>query len=152
MNTKLLLSLLTVSIFASAPICRSAPDDTVLLNTLGYTTGQSILLTHMAIGTLADAYVGKAYKVDQTNNILATYISTTQGMKAQMNKLLEAGTLSTNDSEFIKRSITVLDLVLEEANAFKAYMGSKNNADAQSYDKARQKALAEIKSLLGMKD
>ena len=152
MNTKLLLSLLTVFIFASAPVCRSAADDTVLLNTLGYTTGQSILLTHMALGTLADAFVGKTYKADQTTNILATYINVTQGMKTQMNKLLEAGTLSASDAEFIKRTITVLDLVLEEANAFKTYVDSKNNANAQSYDKARQKALAEIKTLLGMKD
>jgi hypothetical protein len=152
MNSKLLLSLLTVFVLASAPVSRSASDDTVLLNTLGYTTGQSILLTHMAIGTLADAYVGKAYKVEQTTNILTTYVNVTSGLKTQMNKLLAAGTLSTNDSEFIKRTITVLDLVLEEANAFKKYVGSKDNANAESYDKARQKALAEIKSLLGIKD
>ena len=152
MNRKLLLSLLTVFAFASAPVCRSAPDDTVLLNTLGYATGQSILLTHMALGTLADAFTGKTYKADQTNNILSTYINVTRGMKAQMNKLLEAGALSANDAEFIKHSIAVLDLVLEEANAFKAYAGSKSDADAQSYDKARKKALVEIKSLLAMKD
>ena len=152
MNTKLLLSLLTVLIFASAPVSRSATDDTALLNTLGYTTGQSILLTHMAIGTLADAYVGKAYKAEQTTNILTTYINVTTGLTAQMNKLLAAGTLSTNDTEFIKRSITVLDSVLQEANAFKGYVATKNNDNAQTYDKARQKALAEIKALLGIKD
>jgi hypothetical protein len=152
MNSKLLFSLLTVFIFASAPVSRAAADDTVLLNTLGYTTGQSILLTHLAIGTLADAYVGKAYKAEQTTSLLTTYLNVTSGLKTQFNKLLATGTLSTNDSEFIKRSITVLDLVLEEGNAFKAYVGGKNNQNAEVYDKARQKALAEIKALLGIKD
>jgi archaellum biogenesis ATPase FlaH len=152
MDSKRLFSLLAVFIFANAPVCRSAPDDTALLNTLGYTTGQSILLTHMAIGTLADAYVGKAYKAEQTTTILATYVNVTSGLKTQMNKLLAAGTLSTSDSEFMKRTITVLDSVLEEANAFKTYIATKNNDNAQRYDKARQKALTEVKSLLGIKD
>jgi hypothetical protein len=151
MNSKLLLSLLTVFAFASVPVCRSAPDDPVL-HALGYAAGQSILVTHLAVGTLADAFVGKTYKAEQTNNILSTYVNVTSGLKTNMNKLLAAGTLSTNDAEFVKSSITVLDLVLEEANDFKAYVGSKSDADAQSYDKARKKAWAEIKTLLAIKD
>lgn len=152
MNSKLLFSLLTVLIFASAPLCRAAEDDTVLLNTLGYTTGQSVLLTHMAVGTLADAFVAKTYKSGEATNFITTYINITTGMKGQMNKLLDADTLSKNDAQFIQNTIEVLDLVLEEARALKAFVSSGDDSDAGAYDKARKKALKEIKSLLGMKD
>lgn len=152
MNSKLLLSLLTVFIFASAPLSRAAEDDTVLLNTLGYTTGQSVLLTHMAVGTLADAFVAKTYKSGEATNFITTYINITTGMKGQMNKLLKADTLSENDSQFIRNTIDVLDLVLEESEALKAFVSSGDDSDASAYDKARKKALKDIKTLLGMKD
>lgn len=152
MNSKLLFSLLTVFLFASAPLGRAAEDDTVLLNTLGYTTGQSVLLTHMAVGTLADAFVAKTYKSGEATNFITTYINITTGMKGQMNKLLDADTLSKNDAQFISNTIDVLDLVLEEARALKSFVSSGDDADASAYDKARKKALKDIKTLLGMKD
>jgi len=141
MNSKLLCSLLTVLIFAGAPLCRAAEDDTALLSTLGYTTGQSVLLTHMAVGTLAEA-----------TNFVTTYINITQGMKEQLTKLVDADTLNKNDTEFINNTIEVLDLVLKEAKALKQFVGSGDDTDATVYDKARKKALKEIKTLLGMKD
>jgi hypothetical protein len=151
MNSKLLFSILTALVFASAPLCRAA-DDTVLLNTLGYTTGQSVLLTHMAVGTLADAFVAKTYKSGEATTFVTTYINITTGMKEQMNKLLDADVLTKNDTQFIKNTIEVLDLVLQESRALKSFVGSGDDADAQAYDRARKKALREIKTLLGMKD
>src|SRR6266446_7860072 len=152
MNFKLLFTVLTALIFASAPLCRATEDDTALLNTLGYTTGQSVLLTHMAVGTLADAFVAKTYKSGEATNFVSTYINITQGMKEQMNKLVDADTLNKNDTQFINNTIEVLDLVLKEAKALKAFVSSGDDADATAYDKARKKALKEIKTLLGMKD
>jgi phosphopentomutase len=142
MNLKFLFSLLTVVVFATAPLCRAASDDTVLLSTLGYTTGQSVLLTHLAVGTLADAYVNKAYKAEQA----------TTGMKNQLKKLLDENTLSKNDSQFVQNTIDVLDLVLGEANDLKDYIKSGKQADAQTYDSSRKKAWKEIKTLLSIKD
>ena len=151
MNSKLLFSILTAFVFASAPLSRAA-DDTVLLNTLGYTTGQSVLLTHMAVGTLADAFVAKTYKSGEATNFVDTYINITAGMKEQMNKLPEAEVLSKNDTQFINSTIEVLDLVLKVSRALNAFVSSGDDADAQAYDKPRKKALKEIKTLLGMKD
>lgn len=151
MKSKLLFSILTAFVFASAPLCRAA-DDTVLLNTLGYTTGQSVLLTHMAVGTLADAFVAKTYKSGEATNFVTTYINITTGMKEQMNKLLDADVLTKNDTQFIHNTIEVLDLVLQESRALKSFVSSGDDADAQAYDRARKKALREIKTLLGMKD
>lgn len=151
MNSKLLFSILAGFVFATAPLCRAA-EDTVLLNTLGYTTGQSVLLTHMAVGTLADAFVAKTYKSGEATTFVTTYINITQGMKEQMNKLLKADTLSENDNQFVENTVEVLDLVLQEARALKDFVSSGDDADAQAYDKARKKALREIKTLLGMKD
>src|ERR1700686_1126861 len=101
MNSKFLFTFLAALFFASAPLCRAAEDDTVILNTLGYTTGQSVLLTHMAVGTLADAFVAKTYKSGEAKDFVTSYINITQGMKEQMNKLIEADTLSKNDTQFI---------------------------------------------------
>jgi len=152
MNSKILFTFLTVLIFASAPLCRAAEDDTAILQTLGYTTGQSVLITHMAVGTLADAFVAKTYKSGEATTFVATYIDITKGMKEQMNKLLDADTLDKSDAQFIRNTIEVLDLVLQESRALKAFVGSGDDADAKAYDKARKKALREIKTLLGMKD
>lgn len=144
--------MLTTVVLATAPLCRAASDDTLLLNTLGYTTGQSILLTHMAVGTLADAYVGKAYKSEQATTFITTYLNITKGMKDQMKKLLDEDTLSKNDSQFVQNTVDVLDLVLRETNDLKDYIKSGKQADAQTYDSSRKKALKEIKTLLSMKD
>ena len=139
-------------ILGPPPLCRAASDDTVLLNTLGYTTGQSVLLTHMAVGTLADAYVGKAYKSEQATTFITTYLNITKGMKDQMKKLLDENTLSKNDSQFVQNTIDVLDLVLRETNDLKDYIKRGKQADAQTYDSSRKKALKEIKTLLSIKD
>lgn len=151
MNFKLLVTVLSALVFAGARL-QAAADDTVLLNTLGYTTGQSVLLTHMAVGTLADAYVAKTYKSEQASTFITTYINVTKGMKEQMTKLVDADTLSKNDAQFVNNTIEVLDLVIKESEELKAYIITGNAKEAQAYDKARQKALKEIKTLLGMKD
>jgi hypothetical protein len=150
MTSKLILALSSALLLALAPA--RAADDTVLLNTLGYTTGQSVLLTHMAVGTLADAFVGKAYKAEQATTFVNTYINVTKGMKEQMTKLVDAGTLSKNDTQFVESTVEVLDLVLREANDLKDYISSGKQNDAQAYDSSRKKALKEIKTLLSIKD
>ena len=150
MNSKFLCSMLTACIFAAAPLSRAA-DDTALLTTLGYTTGQSVLLTHMAVGTLADAFVAKTYKSGEATDVVTTYINITSGMKDQMNKLLDADTLSKEDARFVRNTVDVLDLVLDEANALKEFVSSGDDSDAKAYDTARKKALKDIKTLLGMK-
>jgi hypothetical protein len=152
-----LSAIFTASSFAMAPINvhaagSSRSDDTVLLNTLGYTTGQSVLLTHMAVGTLADACVGNVYPADQATNFINTYIGITNGMKDQMSKLLAAGTLSEGDAKFIQSTIDVLVLVLKEAQNLKVYIVSRTNANAVAYDDSRKAALKEIKILLSIKD
>jgi hypothetical protein len=151
MYSKLLLSVFTAVVFASAPLSRAA-NDSALLYTLGYTTGQSVLLTHMAVGTLADAFVAKTYKSGEATTFVTTYINITLGMKEQMKKLLDADTLSKDDTQFINNTVDVLDLVLQESKALKAFVASGDDADAKDYDRARKKALREIKTLLGMKD
>lgn len=151
MNRKFLFAVLSALVLSTSPV-RAAEDDTALLNTLGYTTGQSLLLTHMAIGTLADAFKAKTYRSGEATNFVMTYINVTQGMKEQMQKLLDADTLNRQDTEFVENTVEVLDLVLKEGNALKAFVKSGDDEDALAYDKARKKALKEIKSLLGIKD
>lgn len=151
MNSKMLLALFSAFLLAAAP-ARAAEDDSALLTTLGYTTGQSVLLTHMAVGTLADAFVGKAYKSEQATTFVTTYINITKGMKEQMTKLVDADTLNKNDEQFIQNTIEVLDLVLREATDLKDYIASGKQTDAQAYDSSRKKALKEIKTLLSIKD
>lgn len=151
MTSKLLLTVVSLVTLAIAPV-RAAEDDAALLNTLGYTTGQSVLLTHMAIGTLADAFAGKAYKAEQATTFVTTYINITKGMKEQMKKLIDADTLTKNDSQFVQNTMDVLDLVLKEAKDLQAFIESGKKSDAEAYDSSRKKALKEIKTLLSIKD
>lgn len=148
--TKFLLALVSAVVLAAAPV--RAADNSALLTALGYTTGQSVLTTHLAIGTLADAYVGKMYKSEQATSIVTTYINVTKGMKEHMIKLLDAGTLDKNDAQFVQSTVEVLDLVLREGDDLRDYISSGKQNDAQSYDASRKKAWKEIKTLLSIKD
>jgi hypothetical protein len=150
MTSKILLAVLSALVLAIAPV--RAADDDALLSTLGYTTGQSVLVTHLAIGTLADAYVGKMYKSEQATSIVTTYINVTKGMKEHMIKLMDAGTLNKNDAQFVQSTIDVLDLVLREGDDLRDYIASGKQNDAQAYDGSRKKAWKEIKTLLSIKD
>src|SRR3954471_17860783 len=118
MKPRFVFPVFAAFVLASAPM-RAASDDTALLNTLGYTTGQSLLLTHMAIGTLADAFKAKTYRSGEATNFVTTYINVTQGMKEQMQKLLDAESLNKQDTQFVENTVEVLDLVLKEGNALK---------------------------------
>lgn len=151
MTSKLLLALLSAFVLATASV-RAADDNSALLSTLGYTTGQSVLVTHLAIGTLADAYVGKMYKSEQATSIVTTYINVTKGMKEHMKKLLDAGTLDKSDAQFVESTVETLDLVLREGDDLRDYIGSGKQNDAQAYDGSRKKAWTSIKTLLNIKD
>jgi len=148
--TKIFLALLSALVLTAAPV--RAADNSALLSTLGYTTGQSVLVTHLAIGTLADAYVGKMYKSEQATSIVTTYINVTKGMKEHLIKLLDAGTLDKSDTQFVQSTVDVLDLVLREGDDLRDYIGSGKQNDAQAYDGSRKKAWKEIKTLLSIKD
>ena len=148
--TKTLLALVSALVLTAAPV--RAADDSALLTTLGYTTGQSVLVTHLAIGTMADAYVGKMYKSEQATSIVTTYINVTKGMKEHLIKLLDAGTLDKSDAQFVQNTVDVLDLVLREGDDLRDYIGSGKQNDAQAYDGSRKKAWKEIKTLLSIKD
>lgn len=150
MTSKILLPVLTALAFATASV--RAADDSALLSALGATTGQSVLVTHLAIGTLADAYVGKMYKAEQATSIVTTYIKVTKGMKEHMIKLIDAGTLNKNDQEFVKNTVDVLDLVLREGDDLRDYIASGKQNDAQAYDGSRKKAWKSIQTLLNIKD
>jgi hypothetical protein len=150
MTSKILLAVFSARLLTIAPV--RAADDDALLSSLGYTTGQSVLVTHLAIGTLADAYVGKMYKSEQATSIVTTYINVTKGMKEHMIKLMDAGTLNKNDAQFVQSTIDVLDLVLREGDDLRDYIGSGKQNDAQAYDSSRKKAWKEIKTLLSIKD
>ena len=147
---KTFLAMLSALVVATVSV--RAADDTALLNTLGATTGQTVLLTHMAVGTLADAFAGKVYKKDQASNVINTYIGVTTKTKEQLSKLAEAGTLTKEDQQFVEHTVEVLTLVVREAGDLKDYISSGKPGDAQAFESSRKKALAEIQSLLGMKD
>src|SRR3954469_25791143 len=148
--TKILLALVSAIVLTAAPV--RAADNSALLSTLGYTTGQSVLVTHLAVGTLAGAYVGKMYKSEPATAIVTTYINVTKGMKEHLVKLLAAGTLDKSDTQCVQSTVDVLDLVLREGDDLRDYIGSGKQNDAQAYDGSRKKAWKEIKTLLSIKD
>lgn len=147
-------AIIAASVFVIAPVnVRAAdPDDSALLIALGYTIGQSLMVTHLAVGTLADAYASKTYKVEEANSILDTHIRLANGLKQQMLKLLAPGTLRRDDAKFMQQAIEVLDLVLKESQDLKTYMASETRGNAEAYENSRNKALKEIKILLDIKN
>ena len=147
---KIFLAVLSVLVLATGPL--RAADDSALLSTLGATSAQTVLITHFAVATLADAFAGKAYKKEQATNVINIYINATTRTREHLSKLAEAGTLNRPDQEFVEHTVETLALVLREAGDLKDYISSGKPADAQAFESSRKKALAEVQSLLGIKD
>lgn len=122
-----------------------------MLTTLGYAIGESLLVTHMAVGTLADAVGTKTYTAEQATSFVDTYINITQGMRKQMTKLAGTG-LRKDDAQFVQDAIRTADEVVVESNDLKKYIASKSQADVEAYANDRKQALKEIKALVGIKD
>lgn len=94
----------------------------------------------------------RIFALERPGTFVTTYINVTKGMKEQMKKLVDANTLTKNDSQFVQNTIDVLDLVLKEAKDLQAYIESGDKSDAEAYDGSRKKALKAIKTLLSIKD
>jgi len=149
MTSRIILAALASLLVAAAPA--PVADDTVVLTTLGYTTGESLFVTHMAVGTLADAVGTKTYTAEQATSFVDTYINITRGLRAQMTKLAGTG-LRKDDAQFVQDTIRTADEVVVESNDLKKYIASRSQADAEAYDNDRKQALKEIKALLSIKD
>jgi predicted TIM-barrel enzyme len=149
MTSRIILAALASLLAAAAPA--PVADDTVMLTALGYTIGESLLVTHMAVGTLADAVGTKTYTAKQATSFVDTYINITQGMREHMTKLAGTG-LSKDDAQFVQDTIRTADKVVVESNDLKKYIASTSQANAEAYANDRKQALKEVNALLGIKD
>jgi len=143
--------LVLVLLFAFGGVIHPKSKNTILLNTLGVLSAQGIYLTYIAIGATADGYVKKAYDDKTAKNLLGEYMRVIRVTKNQMKVLLKKRVVRGSDVKFVKQLIITYDYLFYEALGFKTYIDTKEQIQAQRYNKYRKKAWSKISKLLGLK-
>ena len=126
----------------------NSAEDT-LLETCGVLSAQGIYVTYSAIGSLADGYASGVYDDEIATQMLDEYILMSESVNEQLNLLIRAGILSSEDIGFVVELNNVYQLLIAEAQAFSDYIKTKDQSYVYVYESNRKKAWNKIASLLG---
>lgn len=119
------------------------------LESIGVLSAVTIYNTYLAIGAVADGY-GTAYEDDYVVSLMEEQKSLLANTIDQLNLLTASDYLDTNDKEFVKQTTDCLNYLKMEAEAMSKYVGSKTQADLDSYNFYRDRAWNMIEDLLGL--
>ncbi len=120
------------------------------LETIGATGGSNLFLTYMAIGVTADAYQNKTYDTDKAAGYVKSMVAQARVVKKYLERLIDEGELSSNDSTFVKKMVETYDLLIAEGEAFIKYAKSGDQSHADTFHKNRKDAWKNISDLLGI--
>ena len=143
-----LLLVLFVSLFAASllPQTASAQCDAEL-TTIGSISGSFVYTAYGYIGASADAFSKNLYSPEQLRSMMSEMISLLDVVEESLRTLPK---LTTDDRQTIYSLIEILNLLKKEADALAAYSASKNQSDANTYDKNRKEAWSKIQITLGI--
>jgi phage anti-repressor protein len=149
---RLVILAVAAAALVAAPRHAGAEDEDPVLFTLGATLGQGLFLTHMAMGTLVDAYSKNAYEQKQALEIVVSYQNITRSTRQMVADMLKAKKFDKCDAEFLQRVVGAYDLLLSCAQHVENLIRSGEDKHARSYFASRDKAWKEIADLLGIKE
>jgi hypothetical protein len=155
MNKKLfpLFAAICISaFFQSASLHAHDNGKSALLETVGGLSAQGVYLTYVAIGSLADGYVYKAFNKKTTTSLLGEYIALSVNSQKLLQKLIDQKIVSGTDIQFTKELIATYSLLIQEAGAFSKYVSQEDANQAKIYDEKRKAAWKKISKLLNIKE
>lgn len=149
MKNKLFVFAIILAFVFGAPVSNAQQED-VLLESIGVFSAQSVYLTYIAVGVMADAYGNKMYEKEFVQNSLSTYANLSSAAMGQLDKLASSGALTADDKNFVRSLKETYGLLGSEIKGYLAYMDSNSDSDFNLYDNSRVKAWENIKKLLGL--
>lgn len=148
MKTVLRLALLA---FLSVCTPQVHAQQKLLLQTVGAASGQALYATHMAVNTLGDAWVAKAYNDTTALQMAGGYEGGMKAMTDYINQLLENGTgLSAEDQTFLSGMVDSCQLVTAQISALKGFIKTGDRTKADIFESKRKEAQNKIFTLLGI--
>ena len=137
--------LLLICALGTQPV--KANNLNLLLETCGALSFQGIYITFTAIGTLSDGYTAGMYDKEFASGLMSEYIILSTTVNEQLNTLLKANILSSEDTAFIIELNNIYQLLISEAQAYIDYLASGEESYIYIYDSNRTKAWDKIAKL-----
>lgn len=146
---------LLLAILLMVAVCHPAhSDDTtsLLLESIGHFSGQSVYLTYIGVGTIADGHAKKVYSSQTADDLLGKLVGLCGRAVAQLNKLLSSGAMTGDDIRFTNGMIDAFNLLSAQAASYRNYIKTGDTSHIRIFTEKRQAAWKNIKSLLGIKE
>jgi len=124
--------------------------ETICLQVLANVSGHDLYTSFVHLGSLADAYMYKAYTQNFALKLLNEYIDYISLMPGELQKLIDNKLVTGNDVLFVKLQINAYFQLKNEAGEFKKYVETGESKYVESYENARRLAWKNIADILGL--
>lgn len=142
----LMLVLLNSKLFSQ----NTQDKEAVCLLVLANVTGHDLYTSFVHLGTLADAYMYKAYTQSFALKLLNEYMDYIVIMASELQKLIDEQLVTGNDILIVKLQINAYYQLKTEAAEFKKYVETGESKYIESYESARRLAWKNIADILSL--
>jgi len=141
-----LLAIFSVGWMALTP-CPAQANEEALLEAFGTSSAQGVLLTYMAVCTLGDGYVAKAFTKKQAAELVASYAGIVEAITKSIKELPSKHKFSDEDKKYIQGLSEAYDDLENQITALSAFIEKGDDASAKTFEKNRLKAKTKIDQL-----
>jgi len=149
MKAKIIIPFILMMVLIK-PLKAQVDKETATLQILANITGHDMYTSFVHLGTLADAYMYKAYTQNFTLKLLNEYIDYLSIVTAELGKLIEYGIITGPDIQMVKLQMEAYIQLKNEATEFKKYVETGESKYIESYETARRLAWKNIAQMLGL--
>jgi len=145
----LLMLIAAITLFSERTYSQTSSCD-ASLEILANITGHDMYTSFVHLGTLADAYMYKAYTANFALKLLSEYIDYMDIILAEIQKMIDLKVVTGSDVEIVKIQIEAYNQLKTEAVEFKKYVETGESKYIETYETARRMAWKNIAQILGL--
>lgn len=128
----------------------TVPREDPALVALGSMGAANLYYSYLAIGSIADGFVGGTYQPRVAISVANEAIFMNDTTRKSLEQLAKTGLLAEEDRKIIEYLIGTYDVLNRQARALIRFVSDRND-DGTAYQDARKEALARIVKVFGMK-
>jgi hypothetical protein len=152
MKNRLLIALMAALFLTLSGPAAQNDNPTILLETIGHFSGQTLYLSYISIGTIADGHAKGVYEKSTADELLAKTINLCKGSVDQLNKLLSSGALGGEDIAYVNGLVDTFNLLSAQAGGYRNYIRTGDANHVKVFSSKREAAWKNITELLGITD
>jgi len=132
------------------PLHAQQDKESATLQVLANITGHDMYTSFVHLGTLADAYMYKAYTQNFTLKLLNEYIDYLSIVISELQKLIDYNIITGSDIQIVKIQLEAYNQLQTEAKEFKKYVETGESKYIETYETSRRLAWKNIAQILGL--